>query len=154
MKPEQVIDVRRSAEDSFASGLYCTESVLLALADALDIESDLLPRIGTAFCGGMARTCGTCGALTGAMMGVGLALGRSAPGQSVQPAYDAARRLIAEFETEFGSRACHELLGCDLNTPEGQRMFREERLAERCAGYTGKAAEIAARLISEVPPSA
>lgn len=154
MKPEQVIDVRRSAEDSFASGLYCAESVLLALADAQGIESDLLPRIGTAFCSGMARSCGPCGALTGAMMGVSLALGRAQPQQSVGPAYVATQRLIREFEQEFGARDCHELLGCDLNTPEGQATFREQRLGERCAKYTGKAAEIAARLLAEVPPAA
>jgi hypothetical protein len=67
----------------------------------------------------------------------------------VQPAYTAAERLIREFEQEFGARDCHALLGCDLGTPEGQAAFRENRLGERCVRYTGKAAEIAARLIVE-----
>ena len=148
MESEFVSDVRKSAEGSFASGLYCAESVVLALARAQGIESDLLPKVATAFCGGMARTCGTCGALTGAIMGVSLALGRSEASQSVQPSYAATQRLIREFEQEFGARDCHVLLGCDLNTPEGQAMFRENRLSEHCAKYTGKAAEIAARIIS------
>src|SRR5690242_8889781 len=111
MTPEQIADVRRSAEDSFSSGLYCAESVLLALADAQGIESPLLPRIATVFCSGMSRTCGTCGALTGAMMGVSLALGRSEANQSLQASYQATQQLIGEFEREFGSRACDELLG-------------------------------------------
>lgn len=150
MESQFVLDVRRSAEDSFASGLYCAESVVLALADAQGIESALLPRLATAFCSGMGRMCGTCGALTGALMGVSLALGRSAAGQPVQPSYLAAQRLIQEFEREFGARDCHVLLGCDLNTPEGQALFRDNRLGERCAKYTGKAAEIAAHIISEI----
>lgn len=149
MTPQQIIDVRRSAEDSFTSGLYCAESVVLAIADAEGIESDLLPRIGTAFGGGMSRMCGTCGALTGAVMGVSLVLGRSQPNESVQPAYQATQRLILEFEQKFGTRACHELLGCDLNTPEGQQFFRDNKLSERCAKFTGEAAEIAARILSE-----
>jgi C_GCAxxG_C_C family probable redox protein len=148
MTPEQIVDVRRSAEDSFSSGLYCAESVLLALADAQGIESDLLPKIATAFCSGMARTCGTCGALTGAMMGVSLALGRNEANRPLQGAYRATQQLIREFEQEFGTRACHELLGCDLATPEGQTYFRENRLGERCLAYTGKAAEIAARIMA------
>jgi hypothetical protein len=37
----------------------------------------------------------------------------------------------------------------DLNTPEGQATFRENRLGERCAKYTGKTVEIAARIVSE-----
>jgi C_GCAxxG_C_C family probable redox protein len=151
MTPQEILFVRRSAEDTFASGLYCAESVLLALADAQGIESDLLPKISSAFCGGMARTRGTCGALTGALMGIGLALGRSEPNQTLSPAYEAAQRLIKEFEAEFGSRECHELLGCDLGTPEGQSLFREKGMSKHCANFTGTAAELAARIISDRP---
>ena len=149
MESQFVLNVRRSAEDSFASGLYCAESVVLAVADELGIASEHLPRIATAFCSGMARTCGTCGALTGAIMGVSLAFGRAESGQSVQPSYAATQRLVREFEKEFGARDCHVLLGCDLSTAEGQATFRENKLGERCARYTGKAAEIAAHIISE-----
>ena len=78
MERAAIPEVRRSAEDSFAAGFYCAESVVMAIAKAEGIESELLPRIATGFGGGMARTCGDCGAVTGAMMAVGLALGRSA----------------------------------------------------------------------------
>jgi C_GCAxxG_C_C family probable redox protein len=147
---EFVANARRSAEEYFASGLYCAESVVLALAKAQGVESDLLPKIATAFCSGMARTCGTCGALTGAIMGVSLAFGRSQASNSVQPSYSATQKLIKEFEQEFGACECHVLLGCDLSTLEGQEMFLEEGLREHCAKFTGKAAEIAARIVSNV----
>lgn len=146
---EFVSNVRKAAEESFASGLYCAESVVLALAKAQGIESELLPKVATAFCSGMARTCGPCGALTGAVMGVSLAFGRSSSVEPVQDSYTATQQLIREFEREFGARNCNDLLGCDLGNPEGQLAFREGRLHERCLQYTGKAAEIAARLISE-----
>ena len=145
---EFVANVRKSAEDSFSSGLYCAESVVLALAKAQGIESEILPKVATAFCSGMSRTCGTCGALTGAIMGIGLALGRTNADDSVQPSYAATQELIKEFEQEFGARECHVLLGCDLNTQEGQETFLEQGLNEQCAKFTGKAAEIAARIIS------
>ncbi|MBI5890899.1 MAG: C_GCAxxG_C_C family protein [Nitrosomonadales bacterium] len=145
---EFVANVRKSAEESFASGLYCAESVVLALAKAQGVESDLLTRAATAFCGGMSRTCGTCGAISGAIMGMGLTFGRTKAGDSVQASYTASQNLIKEFEQEFGARECHVLLGCDLNTQEGQEMFREEGLSAQCAKFTGKAAEIAARIVS------
>lgn len=148
MESQFVDDIRNSAEALFASGLYCAESVVLALAKAQGIESDFLPKVATAFCSGMSRTCGTCGALTGAIMGIGLAFGRSNASESVQASYTATQRLIREFEEEFGARDCHVLLGCDLATTDGQAMFREKRLGERCASYTGKAAELAARMIA------
>lgn len=149
MESNAASEVRKSAEELFSSGLYCAESVVGALARSQGLDSDLLPRVATAFCGGMARTCGTCGAVTGAIMGIGLALGRSAPGESVAPSYIATQQLVREFEQEFGSRNCHELLGCDLGTPEGQATFREKKLGQFCLQYTGKAAEIAARAIAK-----
>lgn len=149
MEPESVSDARKAAEASFVSGLYCAESVVLTLSKAQGIESELLPRVATAFCGGMGHTSGTCGAFTGAMMGISLALGRSDAAESAQPAYDAVQRLVQEFEQEFGSRECTVLLGCDLGTPEGREIFRQNGLRKRCARITGKATEIAARIIAD-----
>jgi C_GCAxxG_C_C family probable redox protein len=149
MTDELASKVRKSAESSFASGLFCAESVLLALAKAQGIENELFPKMASGFCSGMARTCGTCGAVTGAIMGLGLALGRSQPSQSIQSVYAATQRLIDEFEREFGSRDCHVLLGCDLGTSEGQATFREKKLGERCTHYTGRAAEIAASILAQ-----
>ena len=144
-----ISDARRLAEDSFSSGLYCAESVVLALVKVQGLDAAAFPKVATAFCGGMARTGGTCGALSGAVMGISLAFGRSAAGESVQVAYEATRLLVQEFEREFGARNCNDLLGCDLGTEEGQRAFREGGLRERCVRYTGRAAEIAARIIAE-----
>lgn len=149
MTSEFAAEVRKSAEQAFASGLYCAESVVVALAKAQGIENTLLPRAATAFCSGMARSCGTCGALTGAMMGISLSLGRDEAGAPVQPVYDATRRLIAQFEQTFGARNCDALLGCDLGTPEGQAVFRENQLGKHCARYTAGAAEMAAELLAE-----
>ena len=148
MEPSAIPQVRKSAEEAFASGMFCAESVVLAVAKAQGVDSELLPKVATAFCSGMSRTCGTCGALTGAVMGVGLALGRSTAKDSVQPSYTATQQLIQAFEKEFGSRDCQALLGgCDLNTSEGQAMFKDQKLGQRCLQFTGKAAEIAARVI-------
>ncbi len=148
MELPDIAAIRQAAEEAFNSGgLYCAESVVLALAKAQGYETDLLPRMATGFCSGVARTCGTCGALNGAIMGVGLAFGRGRAGDPVETAYEVTQQLVREFEQTFGSRNCRELLGCDLGTPEGKRHFQEEGLRERCTQFTGKAAEIAARLI-------
>ena len=149
MEESSASAIRKTAEESFTSGLYCAESVVSALAKAHGIESELLPKMATAFCAGMSRTNGTCGAITGAIMGIGLMLGRSHPDEPVHPAYAATQKLIQEFEQEFGSRECSALLGCNRSTPEGQAIFRETGLRNRCTGFTGRAAEIAARVIEE-----
>lgn len=48
MEAQFVSRVRQSAEEAFASGLYGAESVVLALANAQGIASDLLPKAASA----------------------------------------------------------------------------------------------------------
>jgi C_GCAxxG_C_C family probable redox protein len=149
MQPISAPEVKQAAEEAFANGLYCAESVIQALAKAQGVESEMLTKMATGFCSGMSRMRGPCGALTGAAMGVSLSLGRSKSGESAKEAYMATQQLITEFEERFGARNCDALLGCDLGTPEGQATFRQKGLHERCRKYTGAAAEIAAQLLSE-----
>lgn len=148
--PEQfAAEVRRLTAQAYDSGLYCAEAVVSALAKARGIESDLVPKMATAFCSGMSRTCGTCGALTGAVMGLSLSLGRSNASEPANAAYAATGELVRTFEKEFGSRNCDQLLGCDIGTPEGQALFNKHALYTRCERYILRAAEIAAILISK-----
>jgi C_GCAxxG_C_C family probable redox protein len=135
----------------FKNGLYCAESVLTALAHRQGLDTPEVTAMATGFCSGLSQTAGPCGAVTGAVMGLGLALGRSQPGQPVNRAYEAVQSLMARFQDEFGSTACSELLGCHLGTPEGRQTFTDNKLIKRCADYTKRATELAAELIDETP---
>lgn len=141
-------EVRSLAEESFDSGMYCAEAVVIALARAQRIDSELVPKMATAFCSGMSRTCGTCGALTGAVLGLSLSLGRSNARESAAATYAATSQLVRTFEDEFGGRDCKQLLGCDISTAEGHAVFDREQLYSRCERYTSRAAEIAATLLA------
>ena len=47
------------------------------------------------------------------------------------------------FKTQFGSLMCKELLGCDINTPEGNDYYEKNNFFEtKCYQYVKKAAEI------------
>ena len=65
----------------FRSGYFCAESVLQAIAENQDIQSDLIPKIATGFCSGISRTGGMCGAVSGGIMGIGLVAGRNSPAE-------------------------------------------------------------------------
>lgn len=139
---------QRSVE-LFKSGYFCAESVLLAIAESQGIRSDLIPRIASGFCSGMARTGGMCGAVSGAIMGIDLAAGRSSPAESIEPSYSLAQKLIFRFESRHGSVNCRQLIGCDLATEEGQRFFMENNLIERCHQYAADATGLAIELMAE-----
>ena len=141
------------AVQRFKEGLFCAESVLRALAQRLGIDDPNVPAIATGFCSGLSQTAGPCGAVTGAVMGIGLALGRREAGGSVGQSYDATKALVNRFTEEFGSTNCAHLLGCHLGTPEGQQTFTEGKLWKRCMTYTGRAAELAADIIDTAKQS-
>ncbi|KGY11210.1 hypothetical protein NM22_16635 [Vibrio tubiashii] len=147
---EETSEIKALAVSHFNSGLLCAESVVSALATYQNQQHEVLPKIATAFCSGMSRTCGTCGALTGAIMGISLGLGREDKAESVEKSYQATQKLVSRFETEFGSKNCHELLGCDIGTDEGLRKFKTDGLRTNCVEYTGRAAELAVQILKQV----
>ncbi len=137
----------KKSRELFRSGFYCAESVLMAIAESRNIQSDLIPRIATGFCSGMARTGGQCGAVSGAIMALCLFTGRQSPTQSVDGNYAVVRDLLKQFAERFGSTNCRMLLGCDLDTAEGQQVFKTDQLIERCYDYAEGATQIAVLLL-------
>lgn len=148
-EPSSTATPESNSKGLFDSGFYCAEAVLLAVAKHNGIESPLIPAIATGFCSGLSRTSGMCGALTGGILGINLIYGRDREVESVEQNYSVVQRLVSEFGTACGSIKCNELLGCDLGTPEGQQMFRENKLYERCREYTAIATKIAVSLSDE-----
>jgi C_GCAxxG_C_C family probable redox protein len=133
----------------FEAGFCCAESVLLALAEAQDIHSPLIPRIATAFCAGMARTSRTCGAVSGAIMGLNLAFGRDDPSQSKETLYEVVQTFLRQFEERFGSTECRVLTGIDMNTEQGRQQFQAQDMRATCAAFPAGATEIALALCAK-----
>jgi len=142
-------DAVQRSKRAFESGFYCAESVLMAVAESRNVSCELIPRIATGFCSGLGRTGGLCGAISGAILALGLAAGRDSANESVDPVYGLVREVLERFEAEFGSTTCMELTGCDLGTDEGQREFRERRQHEPCAKYVGEATRLALEALAD-----
>lgn len=140
--------VKRSREH-FLSGWYCAESVLLAISESKGINSELIPKIATGFGSGMSRQGGQCGAISGAIMGIGLITGRNSPEGSVEESYYLVQELCHRFQGRFGSTICRQLIGCDLSTEAGQEEFVRKNLIVTCAQYTEEATRIALSLMEE-----
>ena len=135
--------VAQRSEELFTSGLYCAESVLQAVAESRGIKSDLIPRIATGFCSGLSRTGGICGAVSGGVLAINLACGRNDASQSLENNYQRVQTFLSAFEAKFGSTNCERLIGCRLDTPEGQQFFKANKLMEKCRMFTREAARMA-----------
>jgi C_GCAxxG_C_C family probable redox protein len=120
----------------------------LAVAEKYDVKSDVIPGIATGFCGGMSRTSGMCGALTGGVMALGILFGRNLPGDSITKIYALTAQLVRDFEKAFGSDNCSDILGCDLSTPEGDEVFKAKNLGKTvCLDITVKATDLVMQVL-------
>jgi C_GCAxxG_C_C family probable redox protein len=109
----------------------------------LDRETGL--RMAGTFGAGMARTGGTCGAVTGALMVIGLKHAKTQPGDddSRELTYSLAQEFMDAFTERNKSLLCRELLGVDVSTAEGMAAVRQKDLfATICPRFVQDAGEI------------
>jgi C_GCAxxG_C_C family probable redox protein len=144
------------AGEHFAAGCNCAQAVLRCFADRYGLDADTAVRLATGFGVGMGRG-GACGAVSGAVMALGLAGGGGGPDGAAAKAatYDRARAFYDRFLERHGSLICRDLMGLDPSTPDGlEQARREGRFADRCSRFVGDAAAIAAAMIESLPPRA
>ena len=116
----------------------CAQAVLSAYAAAYKLEKDKALQVAVGFGGGIGRLQETCGAVTGAVIALGLSSDfKEEEGRPrINEVYAKVRSLIGEFSAQYGTVKCRDLLGgCDLLSEEGQKYFRENNLREKCREY-------------------
>ncbi len=116
-----------TAEARFARGLNCAQSVLASFSERYGIPSDLAVQLSAPFGAGIARRGHVCGALTGALMVLGLHHALGEP-QDKEQMYEIAGDFIRRFSQLNGSVLCAEILGRDISTPEGLQAARDQNL--------------------------
>lgn len=102
-------------------------------------------RVAGAFGGGMARLGETCGAITGALMVIGLKHGKTKAGddEAREKTYALANEFVGRFRKRNQSVLCRELLGHDLSTEEGRDAVAEQNLfMTLCPRFVRDAGEI------------
>ena len=133
------------AAGCFAGGFNCSQSVFSTYAPDLGLDRAAALKVAAAFGGGFVRTGETCGAVTGALMVIGLKYGCTRPddNDAKTKTIETGRKFLEKFKQRNGSLACRTLLGCDLSTPEGMKKATDEKLFSTvCPKFVRAAAEI------------
>lgn len=138
------------AVDCFKSGFNCSQAVFTAFSGDAGLDSDTALKVATAFGGGIASTGNVCGAVSGGLMAIGLKYGRCTIEdlKAKEKTYDLSRQFMNEFKARHSSVICKEILGCDLNTPEGKAEFSSKNLINvKCAVCVRDAVQILEKLL-------
>jgi len=128
----------------------CAQSTLAAYAEDFGIKKETALQLSVGFGGGIGRLQETCGAVSAAVMLLGLASGfKEEDGRpKINEVYERVRSFVADFEHEKKTIKCRDLLNCDLSTEEGQKHFKDNNLKEDCRGYVRLCCELLDKYIS------
>jgi C_GCAxxG_C_C family probable redox protein len=135
---------RDEAVAKFRSGLNCAQAILRTYGGGEGLAAHHALRLASGFGAGMRRG-DTCGAVTGAVLTLGLRAGFDDPSDAAGKARigEVVVELFRRFEGEHGAVACRALLGCDLDQARARGL-----LQQRCPAFV----ETAARILDELVP--
>jgi C_GCAxxG_C_C family probable redox protein len=140
----------QNAEDLFKDGFNCAQSVFGAVAPQFGIPPETAFKIASPFGGGIARRAEICGAVTGALLALGLAHGAATPAEK-EATYHMANEFMRRFQERHGSLICRDLIGCNISTPEGLQTARDKNVfAEICFSLVKDSADILSGMLKEM----
>ncbi len=140
----------QKAKQLFSSNFNCSQAVLAAFADRLDLDEPTALKVASGFGGGIGCSGGTCGALTGAVMVMGMRYGTadSSDKTTKLECYRKVRQLTEEYKLRTGSTICRELMGFDMSTTEGQQLSKAPGAFDRCDDFVQIAVEILEEMLN------
>ena len=134
----------------------CAQSSFAALQEQFDLGSEDILKALTPF-PGLALRGEACGAVVGSLMALGLVYGRDELNN--QRGYlvciSIARKFCSEFEGEFGSTSCSEILKnrmgktYDLANANESKRYLLDGGKETCGEVIAQAVKLAAKLIEK-----
>lgn len=147
------MDKPTKAIEYFRNKFNCSQSVLATFGPECGLSDDDCFKIATAFGGGMGRQQHICGAITGALMVLGLKYGKGLndPEEKKKYTYQLTKEFFDEFKRFNGSENCLELLdGLDMNDPVDNRKIVERNYFEiRCEKYVSDAVNILSKMLEQ-----
>ena len=133
--------------DRFAEGFNCSQAVFCAFAPKFGIDDETALKLTSPFGGGVAHQGQVCGAVTGALMALGLARGSDTV-ETKDETYRMAENFIRRFRERHDTILCRDLIGIDISTPEGLQSAREREVFKTaCPGFVKDAAELVAKFL-------
>ena len=146
---------RQIAEQNFLDGYNCTQAVVMAFADELNIDKDILVKVSSSFGGGFGRLREVCGAVSAMGIIVGLLEGKDFSKEGLEAKaeqYAKIQKLANEFKEINGSIVCRDLLGAKLATtnPQPDARTPEYYKIRPCAKLVGDISEILEKYIKNL----
>lgn len=127
-----------NAREYLASGYNCAQSVLKAVLEEKGVFFEEAMALSSGFGGGIAGEGRTCGAVSGAIMVIGVLNGPQNDDavQGKESTYKLSTILIEQLKEKFETTQCYELIGVDMKDPEAKKAARERGVfSDQCSEF-------------------
>jgi C_GCAxxG_C_C family probable redox protein len=141
----------QTAQNLFKGGAKCAQAVLISFAPETGLDRATAMKIAGSFGGGIKQAL-TCGAVTGALMVLGMKYGCADHTDMKEKARITAitRDFAARFKARHNALGCKELLGIDISTKEGHDEAAAKGLFKsECSRFIASAVEIIEKMMTE-----
>jgi C_GCAxxG_C_C family probable redox protein len=139
------------AEALFKKGFSFSQAVLAVFAGDFGLDRDTALKIAQGFGGGISHTGNICGAVSGAIMVIGLRYGSTKAEDlaAKDRTYAAVKKFLRQFaEYHNGETSCTGLLSYNLSDPAQFAAAKEQQVVqERCPVFVRDAVELVEKLV-------
>ncbi|MHA2202659.1 MAG: C-GCAxxG-C-C family protein [Candidatus Hodarchaeales archaeon] len=132
-------------------GGNCAQAIFTAYGEQLGsgrVDYETCLKIASAFGGGIARTGNVCGALTGALMVLGLKYG-GIERKEQEKANEVAGQFLNEFKSLHGSIICRELINHNLITKDDLKQAFEKGAFNNCPKFVEDVSMMLEKLLDQ-----
>jgi len=119
----------QDAAELFRNGFLCSQAVFAAFCESYGLDKNSALKIASGLGSGL-RSAEVCGAVSGAVLVIGLKHGYT--DAKNRAAKESCNAKVEEFVRIFRERnrhiVCRDILGCDISTPDGRKKAIDEKL--------------------------
>ena len=133
------------AQGYFISGYNCAQSVALAFAEKFNVDKEIIAKSASGLGGGI-QMGEVCGALSGAVLIIGLACGQSEAGDvdAKKACYANTKAFAEAFQRENGCLTCRELVERNVSGNSQEESTANKKAY--CRGLVARAAQLLVKM--------
>ena len=146
---DSVMNNVKTTMELLGNGMNCSQAILAAFGKQYGLDAGIAKMLGRPLGGGMGHMAVTCGAVTAAVLVLGLAKNGQTEADARELSHASVQELFQRFKELHGSTDCRDLLGFDMSTEEGSKKIKEEQLTKkRCPEFVRSAATILENILA------
>lgn len=148
-----MIDESVALAKEYFSGKYnCSQSAMKAILVGMDMDFDQIMPLAAGMGAGVAHEGNACGAVTGAILALGVIEGRTHKDSLKQKeaAYASGEEFVRRFKKKHSTILCDQLTGITMTDTKARSEASKDGLfAKKCPSFVADAVRIALEIATE-----